>query len=61
MQGQVSVRHKGLGALAILSWGTLGALGALSSTLPPFLVLTFCFAIAAGMGNPVGKSSWRSG
>ncbi len=50
MQGQFSVRHTGLGALAILSWGTLGALGALSATLPPHLVLTFCFAIAAAMG-----------
>ncbi|WP_241480921.1 DMT family transporter [Leisingera sp. ANG-M6] len=36
--------------MAILSWGTLGVLGAFSASLPPYLVLTFCFAIAAGMG-----------
>ncbi|WP_273249230.1 DMT family transporter [Sediminimonas qiaohouensis] len=36
--------------MAILSWGTLGALGALSATLPPHLVLTLGFAIAAVMG-----------
>ncbi len=46
----MSTRHTGLGALAILSWGTLGALGALSVSLPPYLVLTVCFAIAAVMG-----------
>ena len=45
-----SGRHTLLGALAILSWGTLGALGALSSGLPPYLVLTFCFGIAATLG-----------
>ncbi|MBV0891614.1 EamA family transporter [Paracoccus sp. Z118] len=39
-----------LGAAAILSWGGLGALGALSATLPPCLVLGLCFAIAAGLG-----------
>lgn len=46
----MSAKHTALGALAILLWGTLGALGALSASLPPYLVLTFCFAIAAGLG-----------
>ena len=45
-----SLRHTGLGALAILSWGTLGALGAYSASLPPYLVLPLCFGIAAGLG-----------
>jgi drug/metabolite transporter (DMT)-like permease len=48
-----SFRNTGLGALAVLSWGTLGALGALSSGLPPYLVLTFCFGIAACLGFAV--------
>lgn len=60
MQGQTSVRHTSLGALAILSWGTLGALGALSATLPPHLVLTFCFAIAAAMGWLICRLTGRT-
>tara|TARA_R110002110_G_scaffold145534_2_gene334932 strand:- start:1375 stop:2238 length:864 start_codon:yes stop_codon:yes gene_type:complete len=60
MQGQVSVRYTGLGALAILSWGTLGALGALSASLPPHLVLTFCFAITAGMGWTICRLTGRT-
>lgn len=55
----MSARHTGLGALAILSWGTLGALGALSATLPPHLVLTFCFAIAAGLGFAICRATGR--
>lgn len=43
-------RGTGLGALAIASWGTLGALGALSATMNPYLVLGCCFAIGAGLG-----------
>lgn len=39
-----------LGAAAILSWGSLGALGALSAGMPPYFVLGICFAIAAAMG-----------
>jgi len=56
----MSARHTGLGALAILSWGTLGALGALSASLPPHLVLTFCFAIAAGMGWVICRKTVRT-
>lgn len=39
-----------LGAAAILSWGSLGTLGAMSATMPPHLVLGSCFAIAAAIG-----------
>lgn len=39
-----------LGAAAILSWGSLGALGALSAGMPPYFVLGICFAIATAMG-----------
>ncbi|WP_299409115.1 hypothetical protein [uncultured Roseobacter sp.] len=65
-----SLRHTGFGALAILSWGTLGALGAYSASLPPYLVLTLCFATAAGLGlvicaatdkvpaSPLTRSVW---
>lgn len=49
-----SVRGTGLGALAILSWGGLGALGASSANLPPHLVLGLCFAIAAAFGWVLG-------
>ncbi|UWQ29326.1 EamA family transporter [Leisingera sp. M523] len=55
----MSARHTGLGALAILSWGTLGVLGAFSASLPPYLVLTFCFAIAAGMGLAICAATGR--
>jgi len=55
----MSARHTGLGALAILSWGTLGALGAFSASLPPYLVLTFCFAIAATMGLVICAATGR--
>lgn len=55
----MSPRHTGLGALAILSWGALGALGALSAAMPPHLVLTFCFAIAAGLGSAICLATRR--
>ncbi|CRL12818.1 Aromatic amino acid exporter YddG [Phaeobacter italicus] len=55
----MSARHTGLGALAILSWGTLGALGAFSASLPPYLVLTFCFAVAAAMGLVICAATGR--
>lgn len=59
MSAIFSARHTGLGALAILSWGTLGALGALSASLPPHLVLTVCFAIAAAMGSVICVATGR--
>ncbi|WP_210245001.1 EamA family transporter [Mesorhizobium sp. J18] len=40
-----------LGAIAILSWGSLGALGALAAAMPPYLVLGLCFSIAAVTGT----------
>ncbi|WP_282042417.1 DMT family transporter [Halomonas alimentaria] len=46
-----AARGTALGALAILSWGTLGALGASSANLAPNLVLGLCFGIAAGIGG----------
>ncbi|WP_256369236.1 DMT family transporter [Ruegeria sp. HKCCA6837] len=46
--------------MAVLSWGTLGALGALSSNLPPYLVLTFCFGIAAALGLCLCWASQKS-
>lgn len=42
-----------VGAIAILSWGSLGALGAKSSGMPPYLVFGLCFAIAALLGGSV--------
>lgn len=39
-----------VGAIAILSWGSLGALGAKSAGMPPYLVFGLCFAIAALLG-----------
>lgn len=56
----MSARATGFGALAILSWGSLGALGALSASLPPHLVLTFCFAIAAAMGWVICSATGRT-
>ncbi|KPD10697.1 DMT family transporter [Phaeobacter sp. 11ANDIMAR09] len=60
MPALFSMRHTGFGALAILSWGTLGALGALSASMPPHLVLTFCFAIAAAMGWTICRLTGRT-
>lgn len=60
MSALFSPRHTSFGALAILSWGTLGALGALSASLPPHLVLACCFAIAAGMGLAICRATGRS-
>lgn len=42
-----------VGAIAILSWGSLGALGAKSAAMPPYLVFGLCFAIAALLGAGV--------
>ncbi|WP_281930212.1 DMT family transporter [Roseibium album] len=56
----MSAQHTGLGALAILSWGTLGTLGALSASLPAYLVLTICFAIAAGLGWMICRKTGRT-
>ena len=39
-----------MGGLAIISWGGLGALGALSASMPAYFVLMCCFAIAALLG-----------
>jgi len=46
----MSLRHTLSGVLAILSWGTLGLMGAMSSSMPPHFVLMCCFAIAAFLG-----------
>jgi drug/metabolite transporter (DMT)-like permease len=42
-----------IGAIAILSWGTLGALGALSANMPPYMVFGLCFSIAALLGAAI--------
>ncbi|XYK79831.1 MAG: hypothetical protein ROO70_18995 [Labrenzia sp.] len=54
------MRHKSLAALAMLSWETFGALAALSATLPSYLGLTFCFAIAAMMDRIVCRLANRT-
>lgn len=41
------------GAVAILSWGALGALGAMSAGMPPYLVLGLCFTVAAALGGVI--------
>lgn len=40
-----------LGGIAIFSWGSLGALGAMAATMPPYMVLGLCFAVAAFLGT----------
>lgn len=46
-----TLRGTAFGATAFLSWGTLGALGAMSAAMPLYLVLGLCFAIAAALGG----------
>lgn len=48
-----SLRGSLVGAAAILSWGSLGALGTLSVGMPPYIVFALCFAIAALLGAAV--------
>ena len=48
------------GIAAILSWGTLGLLGQMASSLPPFLVTAACFAGAARTIQRTSRRARRS-